>query len=165
MDYGKKIKNAKSISEIFEIAKNIVREYLGAEQAGLMVGISDLGYHNNGFIGAFYLLNSNMIVINKRPLGRLLQTNPALYNYYLFHVILHEYLHSVGSEDEDETRQLVYEISGHYFGESHAITQFASKIEKFMPNLTYPGKCHMEPKDINIEFIKGIDRKNINYIN
>lgn len=165
MDYEKKIKKAKSISEIFETAKEIVREYLGAEQAGLMVGISDLGYHNNGFIGAFYLLNSNMIVINKRPLGRILQTNPSLYNYYLFHVILHEYLHSVGSEDEEETRQLVYEISGHYFGKSHVITQLASKIEKFMPNLTYPETGYIEPQDINIEFVRGIDMKNINYIN
>ncbi len=164
MDYEKKIKKARSISEIFELVKDIVWEYLDIEQAGLMVGVSDLGYYNNGFIGAFYLLNSNMIVINKRPLGRLLQTNPALYNYYLFHVILHEYLHSVGSEDEEKTRQLVYEISGHYFGENHAITQFASKIEKFMHNLTYPETGHVEPKDINIEFVKGIDRKNINYI-
>ena len=165
MSYEKAIKKAKSISEIFETAKEIVFEYLGAEQAGLMVGVSDWGYNNNGFIGAFYLLNSNMIVINKRPLGRILQTNPALYNYYLFHVILHEYLHSVGSDDEEKTRQLVYEISEHYFGENHVITQFASKIEKFMPNLTYPETGHMEPKDINIEFVKGIDRKNINYIN
>ena len=42
MDYEKKIKKAESISEIFEIAKEIVWEYLGVEQAGLMVGISDL---------------------------------------------------------------------------------------------------------------------------
>ena len=165
MDYEKAIKKAKSISEIFEIAKGIVFEYLDVEQAGLMVGVSDLGYYNNGFIGAFYLPNSNIIIINKKPLARILQTNPSLYNFYLFHVILHEYLHSVGSYDEEETRQLVYELSGHYFGNRHVITQLAVNMERFMPNLTYPEIGNVEPKDINIEFVKGIDKKNINYIN
>ena len=164
MDYKNKIKNAKSISEIFDIAKEIVWEYLEAEQAGLMVGVSDLGYYNSGFIGAFYLPNSNIIVINKKPLSRILQTNPPLYNFYLFHIILHEYIHSVGSYDEDGTRQLVYEISEHYFGKAHVITQLAANIEKFMHSLTYPGKGYIEPQDINIEFVKGIDKKNINYI-
>jgi len=165
MELDKKITSAKSISDIFEIVKSAVFEYLGAEQAGLMVGVSDLGSFNNGFIGAFYSLNSNMIIINKRPLARLLQTNPSLYNYYLFHVMLHEYVHSIGSYDEQITRQLVHEISRHYFRENHVVTKLSSNIEKFIPNLTYPGIGDVEPQDINIEFVKGIDKKNINYIN
>lgn len=165
MDYDKKIRNAKVFADIFEIVKESVREYLGIDQAGLMVGVSDLGSFNNGFIGAFYSLNSNMIIINKRPLARILQTNPSLYNHYLFHVILHEYIHSIGSYDEAMTRALVLEISEHYFGSSHVITQLASGIEKFMPNLTYPVPEYQPPQDVNIEFVKGIDRKNTNYIN
>ena len=166
MDYELQIKKAKTISDIFETVKEIVREYLGTEQAGLMVGISDLGAHSQGFVGAFYSLNSNMIIINKKPLARILQTNPSLYNYYLFHVMLHEYMHSIGSYDENQTRQLVYEISSHYFGNAHAVTQLSSNIEKFIPNLTYPNiNGFQEPENINIEFVKGIDRKNINYIN
>lgn len=165
MNYEEKIKKAKSISEIFEIAKEIVWECLGTEQAGLLVGISDLGTFNNSFIGAFYSLNANMIIINKRPLGRILQTNPPLYNYYLFHVMLHEYIHSIGSYNEEQTRQLVYGISRHYFGDNHTVTQLATNIEKFIPNLAYPNVSFQPPQDINIEFVKGIDRKNINYIN
>ena len=164
MDYDSKIKKARNFPDIFEIVKEIVYEHLGAEQAGLMVGVTDLGSYQNGFIGAFYSLNSNSIIINKRPLARILQTNPSIYNYYLFHVVLHEYIHSIGSYDEAQTRQLVLEMSGHYFGNSHILTQFASDIGKFMPNLTYP-EGFIEPSDINIEFVKGIDRKNINYIN
>ena len=164
MDYNSKILKSKNISDIFEIVKEIIYEYLGAEQAGLMVGVTDLGSYQNGFIGAFYSLNANAILINKRPLARILQTNPNLYNYYLFHIILHEYVHSIGSYDETQTRLLVREISSHYFGNGHVLTQFASNIEKFMPNLTYP-EGFIAPADINIEFVKGIDRKNINYIN
>ena len=165
MDYEKELKKAKTFADIFEIVKEMAREFLGAEQAGLMVGVTDLGIHSQGFIGAFYSLEANIIIINKKPLARILQTNHSLYNCYLFHVMLHEYIHSVGSYDEVHTRQLVYEISKHYFGASHLVTQLASNIEKFMSNLTYPTKGHIPPQDINIEFVKGIDRKNINYIN
>ena len=165
MEYEKRIRNAKGFSDVFEIVKDIVSEYLGMDQAGLMVGVSDLGAFERGFIGAFYSLDANTIIINKMPLRRILQTNPSIYNYYLFYVMLHEYLHSIGSYDELRTRQLAIEISSHYFGENHTISQLASNIENFLPNLTYPGRGFEEPRDISIEFVKGIDRKNINYIN
>ncbi len=164
MNQEKRIEKAKNIADIFEIVKEIVMEYVGLEQAGLMVGITDLVAFDREFIGAFYSLNSNMIIINKRPLARIMQTNPSLYKYYLFHVMLHEYVHSIGSYDEAQTRQLVHEISGHYFGQKHIITQLASNIERFIPNLAYPVKGFQPPQDINIEFVKGIDRKNTNYI-
>lgn len=165
MDFEKELEKAKTFSDIFEIVKEITRHYLGMEQAGLMVGISDLGVFDRGFIGAFYSLNSNMIIINKKPLARILQTSPSLYNYYLFHVLLHEYVHSIGSYDESMTRQLAYEMSGHYFGANHLVAQLASNMEKFMPSLTYPSHGFQPPQDINIEFVRGIDRKNTNYIN
>lgn len=165
MNYEKELKKAKTFADIFEIVKEVVREYLGLERAGLMVGITDLGSYSQGFIGAFYSLNASMIIINRMPLARILHTNPSLYNYYLFHVMLHEYIHSIGSYDEAQTRQLVCEISEHYFGTNHIVTQFASSIEKFMPHLTYPVQEFQPPQDINIEFAKGIDIKNTNYIN
>ena len=165
MDYLKKIEKAKSFADIFEIVQKLVMESLGSEQAGLMVGVSDLGNFENGFIGAFYSPNSNMIVINKRPLARIIQTNPMLYNYYVFHVMLHEYVHAVGYYDEIEARTLVHEISKSYFGKNHLLTELAADISRFFPNLSYPGAGYTEPDDINIEFVKGIDRKNINYIN
>src|SRR3989344_2855912 len=115
MNFEKELEKAKTFADIFEIAKEITRQYLGMEQYGLMVGITDLGAFDKGFMGAFYFPDANMIIINKRPLARILQTNPKLYNYYLFHVILHEYVHSIGSFDEAQTRQIVYEISRHHF--------------------------------------------------
>src|SRR3989338_5115739 len=165
MDYEAQIKKARTIADIFETVKYIVKEYLGLEQAGLIVGLTDLGSHNQGFIGAFYSLEANTIIINKKPLARITQTNPNLYNYYLFHVMLHEYVHSIGSFDEAQTRQLVYEMSQHYFGENHVVTELATNIGKFMPNLTYPTAGFQPQADINIDFITGIDRKNTNYIN
>ena len=165
VNYEEELRKAKSISDIFEIVKNIVNTYLGLEQAGLLVGIADLGGHSQGFVGAFYSLNANTIIINKRPLKRISQTSPSLYNYYLFHVMLHEYIHAIGSFDEVQTRMLVSEISEHYFGTGHIVTQFATSMEKFIPNLTYPIQGFQEPEDMGIEFVKGIDKKNLTYIN
>lgn len=165
MEYKKQISNSSGIPELFEIAKKITKEYLDADQPGLLVGITDLGSFGNGFIGAFYSLNSNMIIINRSPLDRIKQTKPILYNQYLFHVILHEYIHSLGFYDETQTRKLVLEISLHFFGEKDVLTQLATNMEKFIPNLTYPGSEYIPPKDINIEFVNGIDRRNTNYIN
>ncbi|HLC59831.1 MAG TPA: hypothetical protein VJJ52_00200 [Candidatus Nanoarchaeia archaeon] len=163
MNYEQELKKAKTFADIFELVKSIVMESLGAEQAGLMVGVSDLGAFSHGFVGAFYSLNANMIIINKKPLARILQTNPSIYNYYLFHVILHEYIHSIGSYDEMQTRQLVYQVSSRHFGSEHTVTKLAQDITKFMPNLIY--EEDLPSDDVSIEFIKGIDKKNINYIN
>ena len=67
MTYDQSIQNAKTIPEMFGMVKEMVREYLGQEQTGLMVGLSDLGALQDGFYGAFYSLNANMIIINKKP--------------------------------------------------------------------------------------------------
>lgn len=164
MDYKKQLESAKTFSDIFEIVKDTVRRFLGIDQAGLLVGVTDLGAFDNGFIGAFYSLDANMIIINKRPLARILQTNPSIYNYYLFHVILHEYVHSIGFFDEMQARQIVYDLSRQYFGTGHMVTNLAHDISKFMPELAYPG-TEFQPSSSEIEFVKGIDRKNTNYIN
>lgn len=164
MSYELTLQNAKNISDIFEMVKKVVKEVIGVDQAGLLVGVSDLGGNNNGFIGAFYSLDANTIIINKRPLSRIMDTNPQLYNYYLFHIILHEYIHSIGSFDEAQTRQLVYEVSRNCFGEEHIVTKLATNMSAFIPSLLHPTELP-QIQDSNIEFVMGIDKSNTNYIN
>jgi len=161
--YEDRLKEAKSVPDIFELVKDIVKEHLGYDQAGLMVGMSDLGMSKAGFVGAFYSLNANTIIINKKPL-RILQNSPVLHKHYLFHIMLHEYIHSVGSYDENTTRHLVMEISERFFGEKHRVSQLAANINKFMNNLTYAAPGFQAPENVDIEFISGIDRKNTDYI-
>lgn len=160
MSYEKRIAEARSIAKMFAIAKDMVSEYLGAEQYGLLVGISDLGMQRNGFVGAYYSPDANTIIINKRPLAKILRQNPAHFNNYLFHVMLHEYVHSLGLYDEAQTRQVVGEMTAHYFGEEHAITQLTWDIGKHFTHYT-----DEPPADLSIEFVDGIDRKNTDYIN
>ena len=163
MDYHKSLEKANNFSDIFQLVKKIVQNYLDKDQAGLLVGLSDLGSYGHAFLGAFYSLDANTIVINKRPLNRIKQNKPKLYNPYLFHVLLHEYIHSLGIFEEDQVRMLVYEITKKYFGENHLATQMALDLEKFIPHLTL-GTEFTAPEDMSIEFISGIDRDNTDYI-
>ncbi|MBU1945838.1 MAG: hypothetical protein KKC54_02620 [Nanoarchaeota archaeon] len=163
MDYKKSLDDAKNFGDVFYIVKTLVRNYLGIDQAGLLLGLSDLGNHGNAYLGAFYAYGANTIVINKRPLSKIKHTKPNLYNPYMFHVLLHEYIRSLGIFEEEQVRTLAYEITQKNFGKNHLATQIALDLEKFIPNLTL-GEDFEAPEDMNIEFVSGIDRDNTDYI-
>jgi len=163
MDYKKSLETAKNFPDIFDLVKKVVKNYLNADQAGLLLGLSDLGAYGHSYLGAFYSFDANTIVINKRPLNKLKKTSPDLYNPYVFHVLLHEYIHSLGVVEEDQAKTLAYEITQKYFGKNHLATQIAFDLGKFLPNLTF-GDDFEPPEDMSIEFISGIDRDNTNYI-
>ena len=163
MHFKKSLEKANGFADIFQLVKKVVQDYLGKDQAGLLVGLSDLGTYGQSFLGAFYSLDANTIVINKRPLTQIKQTKPNLYNPYIFHVLLHEYIHSLGIFEEDKVRMLVYEITQKYFGKNHLATQMALDINKFIPHLTLKSDFEA-PEDMNIEFLSGIDRDNTGYI-
>ena len=162
MDYKKSLETAKDFADIFDLVKKSVKNYLNTDQAGLLLGLSDLGNYGQAYLGAFYSFDANTIVINKRPLTKIKQTNPDLYNPYMFHVLLHEYIHSLGVIEEDQVNELVYGITQKTFGKNHLATQIALDLERFIPNLTFGD--FDPPEDLSIEFISGIDKDNTNYI-
>lgn len=163
MNFQQMVENAKSLADIFEVVKRAVESDVGYARGGLMLALADLGNHPKGFIGAFYPVASNIIVMNKIPLARIKETQPELYNYYAFHVLLHEYLHSVGFIDETQCRRKVLQISINLFGENHIITQIARDFEKFFPNLVYPDVA-WQPEELKLELVHGFDRGNASYI-
>ena len=164
MDYNQRIESAKSIAEMFALVKAFVHDYCGAEQAGLLLGLSDLGLYKQGFVGAFYSPDANTIIVNKKPLSNLRKSKPDLYNQYLFHVLLHEYVHSLGVYDEAQTREIVRTMCFDCFGKNHILTDFAADITKYLHHFSYAGAGFVPPKGITIDYILGIDKKNTNYI-
>jgi hypothetical protein len=146
----------------FELVKEVVRKSYGRSRAGLMLGLQELGATLNGFIGAYYPLTSNIIVMNKTPIRRINETNPNLLKPYSTHILLHEYIHSLGFIDENDVRQKTYEISKEHFGKKHLITEFSTKMERFFPYLVYPVQGWMPNTNAPIELIKGFDKSNIN---
>src|SRR5881397_3972650 len=82
MDFSAKLDQARTLADVFELVKRAVEAVLGRTRAGLMLALADLGNHPQGFLGAFYPVATNVIVMNKVPLLRIQETNPQLYKPY-----------------------------------------------------------------------------------
>jgi hypothetical protein len=154
---------ATSMAELFEVVKRSVRAAMQRERAGLMLALADLGNHPQGFLGAFHYMGSNYIVVNKNPLRRLKEQHPQWYNAYAFHVLLHEYIHSLGIMDEAETRRLSFEVSRAVFGDQHIATEMARDITPFMPGLVYP-EVGWQPENLVLEIDKSFGTSDTSYI-
>lgn len=151
------------IIETFEEVKNVVQKNENRSRAGLMLGLQEIGASLDGFIGAYYPVASNIIILNKTPLRRILETNKTLLRPYIFHILLHEYIHALGFLDEETTGQKTYEISKQQFGEHHIITQLSTDIRKFFPNLVYPIHGWLPQKTVPlIELVRGFDFSSTN---
>ncbi|QLJ52449.1 MAG: hypothetical protein Sv326_0274 [Candidatus Fermentimicrarchaeum limneticum] len=164
MQLEEKLESSKSIPDIFEVVKEVVRKATNSERAGLMLGLAEMGGNEGFWIGAFYPVGTNMIVMNKTPLRKIVETNPKLFNAYCFHILLHEYLHSLGILDENTTRRATYEISRTVFGDGHIVTEMAKDIRQFLPYITYPESSWAPPGELDIELVEGFDRSSITYI-
>jgi hypothetical protein len=151
----------------FEQVKEAVRKYEGRSRGGLMLGLQELGSSIDGFIGAYYQVASNIIVVNTTPIRRILETNPELLKPYGFHVLLHEYIHALGYIQEDITEEKTYSITKKYFGKNHIATSISENIKKFLPNLIYPIEGFISEQELStIKLVKGFDWSNTNqYIN
>lgn len=133
------LERCSSLKHVFDIVKDCVKKTLKESRAGLDIGLAELGNKENGLLSAYYPMGSNIIVVNATPLKRLTETEPKLFRPYLFSVLLHEYLHSLGYADEGETRELSYQVCKKLFGDQHPATQICRNIEAFFPYLLYPG--------------------------
>ncbi|MBN2014601.1 MAG: hypothetical protein JW778_05430 [Candidatus Altiarchaeota archaeon] len=158
------LESSGSLSDVFELVKEAVRKTTGRSRAGLMLGLSELGVGSHGFIGAFYPLDSNIIVVNRTMLDRIVKKKPELYKPYVFHVLLHEYLHSLGLVDEGLTRRRTYEISRQIFGEKHEVTGLAADMGSFLPELIYPEYGWMPQEFPPVELVRDFARSDTTYI-
>ena len=71
-----------------------MRVQMGISRAGLMLGLAEMGGDNKSFVGGLYPVTSNIIVMNKSVLKKIMAIQPDMYKSYAFHVLLHEYIHA-----------------------------------------------------------------------
>lgn len=158
-DFVEQINQANNFNDIFRIVKNVVQAKLGERRAGLSLILIELP----GYIGAFHQIGSNSIVMNKTILNAMasLTKSKVEFNSYVFNILLHEYLHSLGHTREEEVSFLVKEITEFAFGPNHIATQMTTKpLFKLYPELTYLGfKKIGEP-----EIVKDFDIDSATYI-
>lgn len=162
-DYRSRLDAAKSLPDIFELVKSLVLKSMNRSRGGLMLGIANLGNNPQGYFGGFFTTGSNVIVLNKIPLERVMETRPELYKPYVFHVLLHEYIHSLGFLDESDVKSRVLEITKKALGEDHLATQIAADARFFIKDLAYPD-VSWKPDDEGLELVEGFDRSSVSYI-
>jgi hypothetical protein len=162
-DYQSRLDEAKSLPDIFELVKLLVLKSMRKSRGGLMLGMANLGNNPQGYFGGFFTTGSNVIVLNKVPLQRIVETRPELYKPYIFHVLLHEYIHSLGYLDEEDVKQKVYNITKEALGDAHLATQIAADARGFIKDLAYPG-ISWKPEDEGLELVAGFDRSSASYI-
>ena len=156
-NFSEQLERCRDYGDLFEIVKKVVKKKLGRERAGLMLYLGNLPLH----IGAFHGVGSNGIVINKRLLNTISFNSSIEINSYIFTLLLHEYLHSLGYMNERQVRRLVYDICREMFGEDHPATRFAFSIPK---SKLIPSKAHIEEKNMELEIVKDFERSHLSYI-
>ncbi|NHJ23211.1 MAG: hypothetical protein EAX89_01450 [Candidatus Lokiarchaeota archaeon] len=157
------------LPEIFKQVKKDVRKVLGrnVHRAGLSLGLVEMGMFQGGFIGGMHFAPGTDIVMNKTPLKIILSSQPYEVVWaYVYHILLHEYIHSLGIINEHICREKTLEVSKEIFKEAdHPAIILAEKgIGFFIPNLkiTYIPP-EMRPDGLLIEYISNFDQDSMTY--
>ncbi|WP_455463024.1 hypothetical protein [Candidatus Hodarchaeum mangrovi] len=113
-------------SGIFRLVVDIVGKFFNKSRAGILLGLVELGYDRGNFIGGFHRVGTNEIYLNKSALRIMRQESKSeLYKAYIFHLLLHEYIHATGVIDEYKTRKLTENLSIALFGRHHPVGKIA----------------------------------------
>jgi len=163
-DMGSRYDKAMTLPDLFGLVKTTVEMSLGHHRAGIMLAMADLGLGPGGFIGAYFTVGSNAIVVNRQALDMVRSSRPDLYKPYMFHILLHEFLHSVGYLDEATTRDLTLRLSREAFGKDHPVTKVAMEFDRLFGSVILPVRGYRPPRDVRIDLVQGFDRSNTDYI-
>ncbi len=156
IDIHNELDKCNSIKDIFDLVKDCVKEATRESRAGLDIGLAELGNKPNALISAYYPFGSNIIVLNMTPLRRIMETKPDILKPYLFAILLHEYIHSLGYADEEAVREMSYAICRDIFGEGHPATRLSLDTKEFFPYLIYPGG-HPTGNELRVIEVEDID--------
>jgi hypothetical protein len=155
------------IPQIFEQVKSDVKKVVGRHRAGLSLGLVEMGMMPQGFIGGMHFPPGTDIVLNKTALNLILENQPYEVVWaYTYHILLHEYIHSLGVWDENLCRDITLRISQEIFKEADhpAIILAKEGIGTYFPNLRLIYKPpEMRPDGMIIEYIPGFDSESYSY--
>lgn len=158
-DLSIELEASTDFSGIFSLVKKAVKKSIGEHRVGLMLYLGDLPMR----IGAFHSPGSNDIVLNRRLLNKITKDKPPTgRKAFLFTILLHEYLHSLGYLDEKEVRGLVYQISVENLGRTHPVTQMA--MTGPWVNLSDEELDELSVVIDNLELVKDFERPEHRYI-
>jgi hypothetical protein len=123
--YKSGLDNAKNYAEVWQIVKDTVEFAYGKRGGSMMLFLDDLPLQ----LGAYYPLGTNNIVLNRTLVDVVeaqIKSKPTV-NALVYNLLLHEYLHALGTLSESEVRRMVVEVAKKCFGEEHTATELARK--------------------------------------
>jgi|SRR5215212_589229 predicted Zn-dependent protease with MMP-like domain len=167
--YSNRLLQIKDFNDAFELVKMAVNEKFKMHRAGLSLILQ--GLPNN--LGAYHILGSNMIILNRRILDIVRQSKSnEEYNSYLFMVLAHEYIHSFGIVDEIEVRNMTYDLCKSLLGEDHVASIMARyqpwavfpELNIYQNNNTNMTNISNNSFEKNFEIVKNFDKATQSYI-
>lgn len=157
--YRNKVSQLQDFNEAFELVKMAVESKFKMHRAGLSLVLQGLPTK----LGAYHVLGSNIIIINRRIVD-IIKTRRSLeeYNSYLFMVLCHEYLHSFGIVDELQVRKMTYDLCLSLLGENHT----ASLMARYEPWAVLPDLTLYQTNKFEeaFEIVKNFDKTTQSYI-
>jgi hypothetical protein len=157
---AKQLDLCEDFGDVFELVKKSAERSLGQRRAGLMLYLAKLPRQ----IGAFHAIGTNGIVVNRNTLDRVTRKARSLreINSFVYTILLHEYLHSLGYTQESDVRRMVYDISLATFGPDHPATKIASHgPREVLPDETFNEAASDTP---DVEMIPDLERSSHRYI-
>ena len=102
---------------VFSVVKKTVKRVTGKGRSGLGLALSNLP----AGLGAFWQIGGNYIVMNEILLDAMKQItkNTREFNSFVYLILTHEYLHSVGYINEEEARIMTHNVAEATFGKDH----------------------------------------------
>ena len=154
-----RVEHSRSFDELFELVKRIVESQTQRHRAGLSLVLSDMP----NAVGAYHPVGSNVIVLNRtliEDMKRFVKKEEEI-NSFVFTVLMHEYLHSLGLYDEVKVRQIVQKIVRNALGEDHISVKMATGNWFEM----YPQLAMAHPRASNdFEVVQKFDSGSTSYL-
>ncbi|MCL6003278.1 MAG: hypothetical protein M0Z77_06890 [Thermoplasmatales archaeon] len=146
-------------NSIFSLVRKAVKTFTGKERVGLGLALADLPSQ----LGAFWEVGGNYIVMNRNLLEALKYANRSKVdvNSYVFVILTHEYLHSLGVLDENMARTITAQICATTFEEGHPAFELGTRD----PWQVYPFLAYAPSgKGENLRIISNFDSDSVSYI-
>lgn len=155
------------IPSIFEKVRRDVKKVYKRRRAGLSLGLVDLGISQGGFVGGLHFHPGTDIIMNVSPLKLIIETQPyEIVWAYTYHILLHEYIHSLGILDERRCRILTLKLTEEIFSDSDhpAVILAKNGIGSYIPTMELRYlPPEQKPEGIKIEYLPGFDRESYEF--
>jgi hypothetical protein len=152
-ELGHRLERPAGYDDVFGVVREVVHRVLGRERPGLGLALSNLPPQ----LGAYWPVTGNLIVLNEGLVAamRASARSPLELNSFVYVILAHEYLHSLGYLDEASVRRVTARVTRAAFGPEHLATRMAEGDLWRM----YPFLADAPPGDgRRLRIVPGFDR-------